>query len=302
MNLKKNIVFWAERYFYNPTILDRFISYIFLPISLLYCFLMFLRFKISKEEDLGIKVIGIGNLTVGGSGKTPLTVALAKEYKNSAIVLRGYGRKSSGLIVVKDKNGINVDVDTSGDEAMIYATKLSHSVVIVSEDRKKAILKAKEMGCDIVFLDDAYSKHNIKKLDLVIDVKSKNSFCLPAGPFRERLYKSKKDTVVLKEGVDFKRVVTIKNKTDEMSLVTSIARPQRLDTFLPKVISKNYFEDHHNFTKSELELILDKDKSKSLLVTYKDYVKIAKFNIDLTLLDLNLEVDKRVFKLIEDYI
>jgi len=263
---------------------------------------MFLRFKISKEKDLGIKVIGIGNLNVGGSGKTPLTVALAKEYKNSAIVLRGYGRKSSGLIVVKDKNGINVDVDTSGDEAMIYATKLSHSVVIVSEDRKKAILKAKEMGCDIVFLDDAYSKHNIKKLDLVIDVKSKNSFCLPAGPFRERLYKSKKDTVVLKEGVDFKRVVTIKNKTDRMSLVTSIARPQRLDTFLPKVISKNYFEDHHNFTKSELELILKKDKSESLLVTYKDYVKIAKFNIKLTLLDLDLEVNKRVFKTVEDYI
>jgi len=302
LNLKKNIVFWIERYFYNPTILDRFISYIFLPISLLYCFLMFLRFKISKEKDLGIKVIGIGNLNVGGSGKTPLTVALAKEYKNSAIVLRGYGRKSSGLIVVKDKNGINVDVDTSGDEAMIYATKLSHSVVIVSEDRKKAILKAKEMGCDIVFLDDAYSKHNIKKLDLVIDVKSKNSFCLPAGPFRERLYKSKKDTVVLKEGVDFKRVVTIKNKTDRMSLVTSIARPQRLDTFLPKVISKNYFEDHHNFTKSELELILKKDKSESLLVTYKDYVKIAKFNIKLTLLDLDLEVNKRVFKTVEDYI
>ena len=107
----------------------------------------------------------VGNLSVGGSGKTPLVTALAQKYEESAVILRGYGRHSKGLYVVKDFNNILCDVDVSGDEAMIYAQKLAKSIVIVSEDRKIAILQAKEMGAKIIFLDDAYSKHNVKKLD-----------------------------------------------------------------------------------------------------------------------------------------
>ena len=70
-------------------------------------------------------------------------------------------------LVVKDKQNILCDVKTAGDEAMIYAKKLPHATVIVSEDRVVAIEKAKAMGCEIVFLDDAYSKHGIKKLDII---------------------------------------------------------------------------------------------------------------------------------------
>ena len=148
---------------------------------------MWLRFKSKSAENFGIKIISVGNLSVGGSGKTTLVTAVALKYENVAIVLRGYGRDSQGLHVVKDKQNILCDVNISGDEAMIYARKLPHAIVIVSEDRKKGILKAKEMGVEIVFLDDAYSKHDIEKLDLLIEVKSQNSSCLPAGPFRERL-------------------------------------------------------------------------------------------------------------------
>ncbi|MDQ7043084.1 MAG: tetraacyldisaccharide 4'-kinase, partial [Sulfurimonas sp.] len=78
--------------------------------------------------------------------------------------------------------------------------------------------------------------------------------------------------------------------TKKMSLVTAIARPQRLDEFLPSVVSKNYFVDHHSFSKEELEAILSHDKSDSLLVTYKDYVKIVDFNLPLSLLDLEVEL------------
>ncbi len=258
---------------------------------------MYLRFKSKSAEDFGIKIISVGNLNVGGSGKTPLVTALAKEYSNAAIVLRGYGRESQGLYVVKDTKKILCDVKISGDEAMIYAKKLSNALVIVSEDRKKAILQAKSMGAEIIFLDDAYSKHDIKKVDFLIDVKSKNNSCLPAGPFRERLWKDKK-AIVLKEDVDFEREVTLKNETQKMSLVTAIARPQRLDTFLPEVVSKNYFPDHHSFIKEELENILYKDKSDSLLVTYKDYVKVEAFGLPLSLLDLDVKVKEDTFKYI----
>ena len=299
--VKKSFVFWVEKFFYNPNFFQKILSFILLPLSWFYCLVMFLRFKISIPEDFGIDIISVGNLNVGGSGKTPLVTAMASRYENVAVILRGYGRESSGLYVIKDKKKILEDVSISGDEAQIYAHKLPDAIVIVSEERKKAINKAKEMGATLIFLDDAYSKHDIKKLDFLIDVKSKNSFCLPAGPFRERNY-AKKEAVVLKDGKDFKRVVELKDKCDKMSLTTAIARPQRLDEYLPEVVSKNYFEDHHIYTKDELEEILKKDGSDSLLVTYKDFVKLESFGLPLSLLDLEMEVDENVYNIIGQYI
>jgi len=260
-----------------------------------------MRFKNKTPQNLGVDIVSVGNLSVGGSGKTPLVSALALRYENVAIVLRGYGRESKGLYVVKDSLNILCDVSVSGDEAMIYAHKIPEAIVIVSEERKAGIIKAKEMGAKLVFLDDAYSKHDIKKLDLLIEVNSRNNSCLPSGPFRERLWSSK-EAVLVKEGVDFKRVVKLKNKSARMSLVTAIARPSRLDEFLPDVISKNYFEDHHSFVKEELLDVLHRDNSDSILVTYKDFVKLESFNLPLSLLDLHVEVDTRVFEIIGDYI
>jgi tetraacyldisaccharide 4'-kinase len=97
---------------------------------------------------------------------------------------------------------------------------------------------------------------------------------------------------ILQDGIDFKRSVELKNPTTKMSLVTAIARPERLDEFLPKVVSKNYFADHHNFTKEELLEILQRDKSDSLLVTYKDFVKVESFGLPLSLLDLEIKILK----------
>ncbi|MCK4975163.1 MAG: tetraacyldisaccharide 4'-kinase [Sulfurimonas sp.] len=298
--MKKKLVFWVEKYFYNPSFTQRIVSFLLLPLSLIYCLIMYLRFKSKNAENFDVDIVSIGNLSVGGSGKTPLVTALALNYEDVAIVLRGYGRESNGLHVISNGNEVLEDVKISGDEAMIYAHKVPKAVVIVSEDRKDGIKKAKELGAKIIFLDDAYSKHDIKKLDILIDVNSENSFCLPSGPFRERLWASK-EAVIVKDGVDFKREVELKDKCDKMSLVTAIARPNRLDSFLPDVVSKNYFEDHHSFTKSELEDVLKRDGSDSLLVTYKDFVKVESFGLPLSLLDLHVEVDNKIFKIIEDY-
>ncbi len=298
--MKRSFVFWVERYFYTPSLAQKLLSTLLLPLSWVYCFAMFVRYKTSKRVDLGIDIVGVGNLSVGGSGKTPLVTALALKYADACVVLRGYGRESKGMQVVKDRDSILCDVGVSGDEAMIYAHKLPDAMVIVSEDRKKAILKAKELGAKIVFLDDAYSKHDIKKLDFLIDVKTKNNSCLPSGAFRERLWRDK-EAYILKENKEFTRVVELKNKTAKMSLVTAIARPSRLDEFLPEVVSKNYFEDHHSFKKKELEEILEKDRSDSLLVTYKDFVKIQGFDLPISLLDLEVIAKQEIFDKIKQY-
>ncbi|QFR49516.1 tetraacyldisaccharide 4'-kinase [Sulfurimonas lithotrophica] len=298
--MNNSFIFWVERYFYNPNFFQKIVSFFLLPLSWLYCFFMWLNFKLQKPHDFDVDIISVGNLNVGGSGKTPLVTALASRYENVAVILRGFGRESLGLHVVSDGKKILEDVSVSGDEAMIYANKLPNAIVIVSEDRKEAIDKAKDMGAEIVFLDDAYSKHDIKKLDILIESNFINNYCLPSGPYRERLWKSK-EVVLLREEFDFKRKTALKDRCDKMSLITAIARPSRLDKYLPDVVSKNYFADHYNFTKNEIEDILKRDKSDSALVTYKDYVKLEQFNLPLSLLDLEMEVDEKVFKYIEDY-
>ena len=262
---------------------------------------MNLRYKSKTPLDFDIPVVSVGNLTVGGSGKTPIVSSLASRYDNVAIVLRGYGRKSEGLVVVSDANKVLVDVETSGDEAMLYANALSHAVVIVSEKRETAILKAKEMGCKVVFLDDGYNKHQIKKLDIVIEVETKNNFCLPAGPYRERLWNGK-EAVLIKEDREFTRSVKLIDATQKMVLVTAIARAERLDPYLPDVLEKVYFEDHHFFTKEELEAILERSGATSLLVTLKDYVKIRKFNLPISLMELTLELDDDFVKRVDTYV
>ena len=299
--MKTSWLSWGERYLYAPGPLERLLSILLLPLSWLYCVLMYLRYLRLRPKDLGVNVISVGNLTVGGSGKTPLVSALARRYENAAVVLRGYGRQSSGLIVVSDRGRIACDVTRSGDEAMIYAHKLPRAVVIVSESREEGIQKAKAMGCDIVFLDDGYGKHQIKKLDLVIEVETANNSCLPSGPYRERLWCGK-DAVVVREGHEFTRRVSVVDSTPKMVLVTAIARPQRLDAYLPDVAGKHYFPDHHFFSEEELRDIFRESGATSLLVTYKDYVKIANFNLPLSLLDLELQVHDDLMDTVDYYV
>lgn len=300
--MNKRFVFWAEKYLFSPSSFEKLISVLLFPLSLLYCLIVWVKYKSSTAKDFGLPIISIGNLIIGGSGKTPLTVALASRYKNAAIVLRGYARESKGLYLVSDAKKILCDVKCSGDEAMLYATLLPYCVVIVSEDRVKGIQKAKDMGVEVVFLDDAYSKHNIKKLDLLIVSKQKNNFCLPSGPFRERLWRAK-EVVKVEENIDFQRMVKISNPQKRMVLVTAISKPERLDVYLNyNVTDKVYFPDHYSFNKDELKDILFRTKADTVLVTRKDAVKMAGYDLPLSFLELELELDEKVHKRVCEYV
>lgn len=299
--MKRLATFWIEGYFYRPSALQKILSYLLYPITLLYCLLAWIRYLASTPKDFGIPIVSVGNLTVGGSGKTPLVSALCGCFEKPAVVLRGYGRESRGLVVVRDTKGIVCDVSQSGDEAMLYAHTLPHAIVIVSEKRDAAIMMAKSFGCEVVFLDDGYGKHTIQKLDLVIRVDTPNHFCLPSGPYRERLWNGKK-VVMVDEDRSFFRHVHVEKGTEKMVLVTAIARPQRLDPYMPEVVDKIYFEDHHVYTKEELEAILTRTGATSLLVTQKDFVKIALFNLPISLLALDLEVNPDLIKTVREYV
>ncbi len=298
------LILWVENYLFYPNPLQKFISFLLLPFSFIYCFVVWFKRAVAKKVDYGIPIVSIGNLTVGGSGKTPTIISLAKHFQKPCVILRGYKRKSKGMAIISDFGKIQTDITQSGDEAMLYAKILNNTLVIVSEDRIKAIKKAKKMGAKIVFLDDGFSKANIKKLDILIKPNPypKNTFCLPSGAFREPSFYINKADIILEENKNFTKHTSITNKTNNMSLVTSIAKASRLDRHLPKKVKEKFiFPDHYDFKKHELDKILQKTKCDSLLVTRKDWVKLADFNLPLSFLELEINISDEVLNSIKKY-
>jgi tetraacyldisaccharide 4'-kinase len=305
MNIDQNRLFlWIEQYLFFPTQLQTFVSFLLIPFTLVYCLIVSIKRFMKNEVDYGIPIVSVGNLIVGGSGKTPFTISLAKNKDDVAIVLRGYGRESSGLLIVSFKGRILENVQNSGDEAMLYAMSLNKATVIVSEDRVLAIKKAKELGLKVVFLDDGFSKYNIKKFDILIrpSVEPTNLFCLPSGGYREPRSMYEHANIVAKEGVNFTRICDISNPTNNMVLVTAISKPQRLDKYIDENIQKFYFPDHYFFSKEELENIIRQTKATSLLMTRKDFVKVKDFGLNISILELDIQINKNVLKAIDRYI
>ena len=294
---------WGERYLFAPKGIDYLISFLLLPLSFLYTLILYLRFLLIGPKDFGIPIISIGNLVIGGSGKTPVTIALASRYEDVAIILRGYGRASSGTILISHRGEILTDVKSSGDEAMLLAKSLPKASVIVANDRVEGIKKAKELDLKIVFLDDGYSKHFIKKLDIVLEPLSKPylPFCIPSGPYREQRWWGKKTDVFVEER-DFKREVKLTNPTQRMLLVTAISKPWRLDPFLPEVVGKKTFIDHYQFRKDELVELMNSYQATSIVTTEKDAVKMEGFRLELSILELSLEISDTMSQTIENYI
>lgn len=274
--------------------------------------IIFVKRAMSRQIEFGIPIISVGNLIVGGSGKTPITIKLASKYENVCVILRGYGRSSKGLQIVSLEGKILVDVKTSGDEAMLLANSLPKATIIVCEDRIKAILKAKELGCKIIFLDDGFSKYKIAKFNILIRPKDEptNIFCLPSGGYREpKGFYAQADMELLEEN-DFKRVITIKKdgKISELPLkillLTAISKPKRLLNYLPKNIKMVSFPDHYTFTKEDILRIQNEYIDFSIITTGKDFVKLKDFDIkNLYLMDLEIEISQNLdFSLMNQYI
>ncbi len=301
------IIFWIEEYlFYPKKISQTILSYLLLPLTAIYCLVVILKRAITKPKEFHTPIISIGNLTIGGNGKTPFTIALVKNKKNIAVILRGYKREGNQLLVVSENGIIKCSVKQSGDEAMLYAKSLPNALILVCKNRKDGIKYAKSKKVKAIFLDDAFHKNDIKKFDILLEPQKeyKNSFCLPSGPYREPKSFYKKADLVAKEGVDFTRKVSILNKTDKMILVTAISKPKRLDQYLPKehILAKIYFEDHHNYQKREIDNIITKYNPKSILTTSKDAVKLEKFGYNLSILELNIQIDKNITTKINSFI
>ncbi len=194
----------------------RKLRFLLLPFSLIYWLVVLLRnlfydFGIFRVNSLPRPVISVGNITAGGTGKTPMVEWIAKLLsqmgKRVAILSRGYGRRTEGFVLVSDGRSIFSRSDECGDEPFQMALKSVEKglnwVVAVCEDRFEAGRKLLEkFEIDVFILDDAFQRRDINRdLDiLLIDGESVKEFLIPAGLKREPISSLKRADVVCVQG------------------------------------------------------------------------------------------------------
>ena len=173
--------------------------------------LFLFRTGVLRRFPLGCQVISVGNVTAGGTGKTPMVEKLARELSGQgrkvAILSRGYRKKEKGFWtrlgerlrgggrpppprVVSDGRRLLLDSEMSGDEPFMLATNLPDVVVLVDKDRVKSGRYAiRRFGCDTLLLDDGFQYQRLKhSLDLVLVDRTNpfgNGNVLPRGILRE---------------------------------------------------------------------------------------------------------------------
>ena len=270
-----------------------FFSIILLPLSFLFKALIFIKKIIIKEKKFKIPIICIGNIYLGGTGKTPLSIFLGNELikrkKEPVIVRKFYLNHKDEHDLIK-KN---------------FKNFLTHRKRIV------ALLEAEERNFDSVILDDGFQDLRIKK-DLNIlcfnqDQLIGNGYVLPAGPLREDLSAIKKTDIVVINGdknkffeeelfkINQKVLIYYSKyipqnindfKEKKLFVFAGIGNPENFFRLLEnnnlKIHKKFKFPDHYMLSKKELLEIIDEAKKNNcqILTTEKDYFRIKDYKFD----------------------
>ncbi|MBP7190009.1 MAG: tetraacyldisaccharide 4'-kinase [Rickettsiaceae bacterium] len=265
------------------------VSYILLPLSLIYTLAAYLRFLIVGTRHLPCKVICVGNPTVGGAGKTQVVISIARNFIKDgikfAIISKGYkGCFVSPTIVTTD-----MDARIVGDEALElakYGTTIVSKRVIDAEDHVSKI------SPDVVIVDDGLQNPSFYKDYKIAVIDSErgfgNEFPLPAGPMRMPAVLEDADVILsigkkdITEGATKCKItpVTELDKNRKYFAFAGIGNPERFFDGLKAssiiLVGSKSFPDHHFFSDLEIkELKKDAEAlGSSLITTAKDYVKI----------------------------
>jgi len=283
------------------------LRFLLFPFAILYDFVtrirnFFFDTGIFSRTSFKTPLIVVGNLSVGGTGKTPqieYLIRLLKDNYKTAVLSRGYGRKTKGFVLLNDTHSAT-DV---GDEPLQYFRKFKNVDIVVDADRVAGVKKLiKKNAPDVLLLDDAFQHRKVKGSFYVLLTKFDDlfvdDFLLPTGGLRESREGAKRAHIILvtkcptnlsKEAQDsikqkllqfhkkvfFTRisygdtllgsmeVATSKLKNFEVLLITGIANPVPLVNYL-KSLNVQFqhleFVDHHHFSDKEIERIEKKFK------------------------------------------
>jgi len=285
-------MWWSDK---KPGLPLRIASHIYRTVS---CAHLHLRENRAATPD--IPIISIGNITAGGSGKTPFVIWLCQQLKQAGfkpvVICRGDGGKSRQPQIL----GHDSDPRIVGDEAALLFDRCQ-TPVIAAHDRVRASRMAREYG-NIIILDDGFQYRHLKRICDIVLVPSEgvgNGYLIPAGPLREPVETLGRADFIIRTGGSKKaqplsdrrewrwhavegELVQLKGKpaeppTSAMAL-TAIARPERLIQSLEKlgikIETSKLFPDHHPFTTIDIEPLLQ--RSVPVIVTAKDAVKLKR--------------------------
>lgn len=268
-----------------------------------------------EERTFPTVTICVGNLAVGGTGKTPHTELFVKWLQENglkpATLSRGYGRKTKGYLVVSEKS----TAEEVGDEPLQMFTHFNGCVpVVVCEDRRKGIERmSEELHPDVIVLDDAFQHRYVKPTLRILLTDYSRLYCddtlLPIGRLREskkgaqradiiivtkcpaslseeeRDHISRKLQILPQQQLYFSTIeYTPLSVEQPVVLLTGIAQPKNLIEHLESeeiAISKHLsFPDHHAFTQKDLDCIEEASKQvPTLLTTAKDYARLKSSTI-----------------------
>lgn len=291
MSKVKTPLFWEKK---------GILSYSLLPLSALYRFGTAVDrfFKARKSYRPSIPVVSVGNIGVGGSGKTPIVSMLARHFSDKghqvAILCRGYGATIKGNKKVSETD----TAKTVGDEPyMLFKQDVAQSVW-AGVDRRKSAQLAEQEGATLIILDDGFQHwHLHRDVDIVAvgPTGLGNGFVLPAGPLREpEKSLARADLVVSLKEQGYQTILTHNTQvergldsTDVAPLLgrdvfafCGIGHPQQFYKQLAeadlKLVGRKTYPDHYPYTESDLKQLMQKagHLGAQLVTTEKDAVKL----------------------------
>lgn len=269
------------------------------PLGRLYDFIGRMQRALASPFDPGVPVICAGNLTAGGTGKTPIVIAILKRLRARGIaafaLTRGYGGAGGAPFAVAANDG----AARAGDEALLLAR---HAPVIVAADRRAGAALAVSMGATVIVMDDGFQNPSLKKtLSLVVvdsDAGFGNGLCIPAGPLRERVEDglARADAVIVAgDGNAFSTdrampVLRAHLEPDAASAealtgravfaFAGIGRPEKffisLERLGARIAGRRVFPDHHAYTAAEIGALRAEAAAlgAALVTTEKDLVRL----------------------------
>ena len=297
--------FWYRSKDSAPSWQERFLT----PISAIYEFCYTIDQNIHSQHRANIPVFCIGNITAGGTGKTPTALAFMETVKKHGLaksphfLIRGYGGAEDGPLLADPKTQTAWDI---GDEALILA---QHAPTIVSGDRAAGVQLAEELGADMVVMDDGLQNPGIyKDLRFVVingEMGFGNQKLMPAGPLRQPLQKGfetadgfiligKDERGIVKTLPSNKPLLKASLKPGENFTAgkdqkylafAGLGYPQKFFNFLTNTLELNVAEtisysDHHPYEDKDLQQLHEKAQKLGvrLITTEKDFLRLPKID------------------------
>ena len=281
------------------------ISILLFPITIIVLIINFLKKKLTISKKFNIPIICIGNIYVGGTGKTPTSIFLGNELKklgrNPAILRKFYEAHADEYNLIKR-----------------YFNNL-----ILNKSRLEGI-KSKMHKFDGIILDDGFQDYTIKKdLNIICFNQNQmigNGMVLPSGPLRESIYSLKRANIILINGErnikfedkifkinknleffysTYKPINLIEFKNKKLLAIAGIGNPENFFNLIEnnnlKIDQKIIFPDHYKISKTEMQKILKKAEVKNyqIIMTEKDFFKIEKYKFrNIKYLKILLEINE----------